>query len=80
MTKKKTSSGFANDAADKIWNDHLGNNAFVQHRNQCATCSDAFRERSPGQQASWCTDGSRIFDNVLDEVYAKIDEVTLNQN
>jgi hypothetical protein len=76
----RKASGFSSDAADKIWNDHLGNNAFVEHRDRCAMCLAAFRTRQPGQEAALCRDGARIFNEMLDEVYAKIDEVTANQN
>ena len=77
---RKTHNGFDNDAAEKIWNDHLGNNTFVEHRDGCSTCLDAFRKRRQGRSAAFCVDGERIFDAVLDEVYEKIDEVTLKQN
>ena len=76
----RTKYGFSNDAADKIWADHLGNNAFVDHRDACTTCSEAFRKRRAGQAAEDCADGKRIFDEVLEEVYGKIDEVTRHQN
>lgn len=76
-----------NDAVDKIWDDHLGNNAFVWHRDQCTTCLPAYQDRLrrrrqllPEQPHGWCTDGERIFDEVLDEVCDKMDEVIDNQN
>ena len=77
---KKTRSGFSNDAADKIWNDHLGNNAFTKHRDQCAVCLEVYRTRVFGQPAQWCTDGDRIFDAMLAEVEEKISEVLRHQN
>jgi hypothetical protein len=75
---KKTRSGFTNAAADKIWNDHIGNNAFVRHRDQCAICLDVIKRDVPGQRG--CDDGERIFEEMLDEIYAKIEETFVNQN
>lgn len=69
-----------NDAADKIWDDHLGNNPFVRHRDQCAICLDAYRTRLPGLPGQWCAEGNQIFDKMLDETLAKIDETLANQN
>jgi len=77
---RKTRSGFDNDAAEKIWRDHLGNNAFVHHRNQCATCSASFEARKAGRSGTMCDEGDRLFDEMLEGVDAKIEEVTLNQN
>lgn len=73
---------FKNDAADKIWSDHLGNNAYVRHRDDCSTCLQAYRARSSKQDASCpdCPEGAQIFDAMLDEVLKKIDEALLNQN
>lgn len=67
----KRSSGFANAAADKIWNDHLGNNAFVDHRKQCEQCATTL---------TLCLDGDRILSAVLDEVMMRVDEAIQNQN
>jgi len=88
MTKRPRSSGFKNDAADKIWNDHIGNNAFVRHRDQCALCQDVIirtrnmtmRQYLAGQRPAWCADGERIFKEMLDEVVEQIDETLVNQN
>lgn len=77
---KRTRSGFQNATADKIWNDHVGNNAFVRHRDRCAICLDAFRTRIPEQRAAWCNEGERIFDAMLDEIHANINDVLMNQN
>jgi hypothetical protein len=77
---KKTRSGFDNDAADKIWNDHIGNNAYVRHRDQCATCAEAFVARQAGRPTTMCATGERIFHEMLDEVDAKIEEIRRNQN
>ena len=76
----KHRSGFASDAADKIWNDHLGDNVFVRHRDSCATCLAAYKARGLGQRCAGCPDGERIFDEMLDEVCARIDEVRANGN
>ena len=90
--KKRSSSGLQNDAADKIWNDHLGNNAFVKHRDQCSSClaayeargvSDALKRAGYGgepQRITGCPEGERIFDEMLDAVCAQMDEVMQNQN
>jgi len=79
---KKTSSGYANDAADKIWDDHLGNNNYVQHRDQCVTCLASYRTRRSGQSGplQLCAEGDRIFDAMLEEVDEKIFEALQNQN
>ena len=77
---RRSRSGFDNAAADKIWNDHLGNNAFVRHREQCAICTSTYLVRRPGQPGKWCIEGDRIFDAMLDEVYERIDEALANQN
>jgi hypothetical protein len=74
----RTRSGFGNAAADKIWNDHLGNNAFVWHRNQCVTCLEAYHSQPPVNTG--CIEGLRILEAVIDEVLTKIDEVRTNQN
>lgn len=72
---KRGSSGFTNSAADKIWNDHLGNNAYVRHRAQCTLC-----RACQGEPCTCCAEGSRIFDVMLEEVLTEIDEVLTNQN
>jgi len=79
---KKTRNGFDNDAAEKIWTDHIGNNIYVQHRDQCVTCLASYRTRQSGQSGplQLCADGDRIFDAMLEEVDEKIFEVTRNQN
>lgn len=73
---------FKNDAADKIWNDHLGNNAYVRHRDSCPTCLQAYWDRASKPDAACpdCPEGARIFDAVLEEIFEKIDEALLNQN
>lgn len=76
--KKRGSSGFRNDAADKIWNDHLGNNAFTRHRDQCAECL-AFMHASADAYAR-CPEGERIFNEMIDDVLTQIDEALLRQN
>ena len=119
MAKMRRAYGLPkNDAADKIWADHIGNNAFVRHRDQCATCLETYRNRSskqppdwcplsalftdedaqlqhhiscavcmaayrasvPKEPAEWCPEGDRIFNEMLDEVYARMDEARENQN
>jgi hypothetical protein len=78
---KKTENGFDNDAAEKIWTDHIGNNLFVQHRDQCALCLATFKANQAGQPFTpSCAEGERVFDMMLEEVDEKIDEVTQNQN
>jgi hypothetical protein len=82
---KKTRSGFWNDAADKIWSDHLGNNVFVEHRDQCRVCLEVYRARCSGvpwwsEGTKMCNDGERIFDAMLEEIDQKLDEVQQNQN
>ncbi len=78
---KKTRSGFSNDAAEKIWNDHLGNNLFVQHRDQCPHCLAAYQGNQAGAAyTAPCAEGARVFDRMLDEVDEKIFEVSRNQN
>lgn len=76
MDSVRTRHGFSSDAAEKIWTDHLGNNAFVTHRDQCATCSAA----RPIFGMDGCSEGMKILETVLDEVFAKIDEVNANKN
>jgi hypothetical protein len=78
---KKTRNGFWNDAADKIWTDHLGNNRFVEHRDQCTHCLAAFKANQAGQPFTpSCAEGERAFDAMLEEVDDKIFEVMQNQN
>ena len=91
---KKNASGFKNDAADKIWNDHVGNNVFVHHRDQCPNCQDSiktWRETyqtveaeieawRAGKKNRWCPEGERLFHEMFDETMAKIDEAMENQN
>jgi len=117
-TKMRRDRGLPkNDAADKIWNDHLGNNAFVWHRDQCETCLkvyktrllepptwcpdsarlldesarlqhhaqcsaclEAYREALQKRPPAWCPEGDRIFNQMLDEVCAQMDEAIENQN
>lgn len=74
---RRTRSGFSNLAADKIWNDHIGNNEYTRHRDQCSTCLAAFRAADPTRR---CSDGVRIFGEMLARVDAEIHEVLLNQN
>jgi hypothetical protein len=80
MSTRRSRGVPKNDAADKIWNDHLGNNAFVWHRDQCAVCLEAYETRLPSQTPAWCPDGDRIFHEMLDEVCAQMDEAIENQN
>ena len=78
---KKTRNGFSNDAAEKIWTDHLGNNAYVRHRDQCEHCLAAYKAKQEGRpHAPPCPEGERIFDAMLEEVDEKIFEVSRNQN
>jgi hypothetical protein len=77
---KKTRSGFDNYAADKIWNDHIGNNAYVRHRDQCTACTQAFIAQQAGQPRAMCTEGDRIFIEMLEQIDAQIEEVRRNQN
>ena len=74
---KKTQSGFQSDAADRIWNDHLGNNAYTRHRDQCPACLTAYE--TAGRSAP-CPDGLRIFDELLADVYERVDEALVNHN
>jgi hypothetical protein len=69
--------GFSNDAAEAIWADHLGNNAFVRHRDQCSACTAAYQQQA---QALYCNEGNRIFHEVLDDVFDRIDETKRNGN
>lgn len=83
-----TKSGFDNDAADKIWNDHIGRNAFVLHRDQCPVCQASCDANSQFvvndvqryRRYRGCDEGERIFEEVLDKTLAEIDEVMKNQN
>ena len=78
---KRGRSGFENAAADKIWCDHLGNNAFVWHRDQCATCLAAYKARGTGDaEASDCPEGARIFSEMMDDVLTRIEEAIAEQN
>lgn len=85
---RRLRGGFQNDAAEKIWNDHIGNNAFVRHRDQCPICQEAiektrdttFVEYLAGQRPEWCAEGVRIFDQMLDEVLEKVDEALSTGN
>lgn len=71
MAKQRlTRSGFPDAASDKIWCDHLGNNAFVRHRDRCSTCLER----------QLCREGDEILGAVIDEVVAQIDEVRRNRN
>jgi hypothetical protein len=54
--------GFSNDAAEAIWAEHLGNNAFVWHRDQCPTCLQAYETRLPPHDPVWCPIGQSIAD------------------
>lgn len=51
-----------NDAADKIWNDHLGNNAFVRHRDQCVICLEVYKTHLPKEPPVWCPASACILD------------------
>lgn len=73
-----TRHGFSNHAAEKIWNDHLGNNAFVTRRDQCETCLAAYYSKPPRHTS--CAEGLQILEAVIDEVFTKIDEANANQN
>jgi len=77
---KRRSSGFQNDAAEKIWNDHVGNNAFVRHRDQCAVCLAVYQTREALRSVTWCPEGERVFDQMLDEVLAEVDEAIATGN
>jgi hypothetical protein len=77
---KRVRSGYTNMAADKIWNDHIGNNAFVRHRDACSICLKVYKSRVGFQLANWCLEGDRIFDEMIDEVYAQIEDVLTHQN
>jgi len=69
--RKRTRSGFQNDAADKIWNDHIGNNPFVWHRDQCPICLEAYKTRSI-RPPTWCPIGEHITDSgVFSRHFAK---------
>lgn len=79
--KKTTASGFGNDAADAIWNNHLGNNRYVEHRDQCPICLAAYKANQAGlTYTPMCAEGERVFDAMLEEVDEKIFEVLQNQN
>ena len=78
---KRYPSGFTNAAADQIWQDHLGNNAFVRHRDQCPTCLATYQIRRPGSTTPpWCPEGERTFAEMIDDVYTRIEEALKNQN
>ena len=47
-----------NDAADQIWDDHLGANVFTRHRDQCETCSGVYRTRV--EPPAWCPNGEHL--------------------
>jgi len=76
----KTRSGFADSLADAIWNDHVGNNAFVTHRDQCPKCLAAYRAKVFDKRGLWCEEGDRIFSEVIEDVHARIDEALANRN
>lgn len=75
---KRGRSGFTNPTADAIWNAHVGNNAFVRHRDVCPVCLEVYE--SCVQTPRWCSEGDRIFEQMLDEVHAQIDDVMTRQN
>jgi hypothetical protein len=77
---KTTRSGFQNEAADKIWCDHLGNNAFVWHRDQCPACQEVAKTAVPGRHPAWCPEGERIFNEMIDDVLERVKEALENQN
>jgi hypothetical protein len=69
-----------NEAADKIWNDHLGNNAYVWHRDQCTTCLAAYKDRGRGLATADCPEGAAIYSKMIDDICDKMDEAIINQN
>jgi hypothetical protein len=76
----KTRSGFSDFLADAIWNDHVGNNAFVTHRDQCPKCLAAYHAKVFDKRGLWCAEGDRIFIAVIEDVHARIDEALTNRN
>jgi hypothetical protein len=76
----RTHSGFSDPLADAIWNEHLGNNAFVTHRDQCPKCLAAYHAKVFDKRGLWCSEGDRIFVEMIDDVYDRIDESLTNRN